>query len=117
MAKGNVTASKGSVKTADKAEEKASKKRIKHPLVGAKTGYPFQTPPADFDFTKHKGLKKSDFDGKLGFAKFKVMELEFQKGKLDKKLADARATAERIEKFGDDKADKKAKKLAKMKAA
>lgn len=111
MAKNSSTTSS----TPKVAEEKVSRKRIAFPGIGAKTGYPFETIPPTFDFSKHKPLGKKNFkDGTVGFLEFKAAQLRFSAAKLTAKAADYDSKIAIDKQFGSPEQRKIATKYANM---
>lgn len=98
-------------------KEKAKKEgRIAHPGVGGKTGFPFETVPTDFSFSKHKGLNKKAFKDATGFMEYRAAQFAYRGARMleiAKKLAD-KAKLER--QFGSEYLRKKARKYASMQA-
>lgn len=95
--------------TAAKGEEKKAPKRIQHPLIGNADPnvYPFTSAPADFDGRKHFPLKKKDFKEEYMFYEWRLSIARQNVEKLEKAVAEAKATGGSKDKAG-------AKRLVKM---
>jgi hypothetical protein len=96
--------------------KKEKVKKAAHPLIGSKTGYPFASPPTDFDFTKHKPLGKKNFtsDG-TGFNEFRSLSMKYKGNRL---LASAKRIDDEIateKTFGTAEQRKSVKKALKLK--
>ena len=95
-------------------EDAAGKKdkstgRPVHPHVGNEDQevYPFSTLPGDFDFGKHKALKKKDFIADHQFFSYRADELRHKADEMTAKAEEAKV-------LGSTKDRAKAKRLRKM---
>lgn len=108
-----VVTGKGNVKTVVK-EKKG--KRTKHPLVGAKTGYPFTAIPTDFNYDHHRPLQAKDFnkDNRDQFFEFRAIICQRQADAMKKRAQEERE----MEKGGSDtkKLMRQAQKMAELQA-
>lgn len=101
--------------------KKVKAKRIAHPIIGAKTGYPFDAIPTDYDVKLHKPLKKKDFaatnDGQANFLIYTADRLQPRLEAQLKRVGEMRVEAENVRKFGSQSKAKQLKKLTKLREA
>lgn len=69
--------------------------------------------PANYEFGKFKGLKKTDFDGEPTWLDYNAALYDFRASRFVKRATRFRKDAERLRKFGDEATRKKASRLMK----
>ena len=66
------------------------KGRPRHPNVGQDGVWPFETLPGDYDFLRHKPLKKADFVNEAAYYDYRVAQAEYRVEKLRERATLAR---------------------------